>query len=96
MRRKETLSLGQVLKELLKENNLDAKINETKLLNAVEEVFGAHLSSYITGKNIYNKTLFIHVKSSIVRNEMMMVRQNMINLLNEKVGETVITNIVVK
>jgi len=96
MRRKETLSLGQVLKELLKENNLDAKINETKLLNAVEEVLGAHLSSYITGKNIYNKTLFIHVKSSIVRNEMMMVRQNMINLLNEKVGETVITNIVVK
>ncbi|MBP5134137.1 MAG: DUF721 domain-containing protein [Paludibacteraceae bacterium] len=96
MRRKETLSLGQVLKELLKENNLDAKINETKLLNAVEEVFGAHLSSDITGKNIYNKTLFIHVKSSIVRNEMMMVRQNMINLLNEKVGETVITNIVVK
>ncbi|MBE6312878.1 MAG: DUF721 domain-containing protein [Bacteroidales bacterium] len=96
MRRKETLSLGQVLKELLKENNLDAKINETRLLNAVEEVFGAHLSSYITGKNIYNKTLFIHVKSSIVRNEMMMVRQNMINLLNEKVGETVITNIVVK
>ena len=96
MRRKETLSLGQVLKELLKENNLDAKINETKLLNAVEEVFGADLSSYITGKNIYNKTLFIHVKSSIVRNEMMMIRQKMVTLLNEKIGETVITNIVVK
>ena len=96
MRRKETLSLGQVLKELLKENNLDAKINETKLLNAVEEVFGAHLSSYITGKNIYNKTLFIHVKSSIVRNEMMMIRQKMVTLVNEKIGETVFTNIVVK
>ena len=96
MRRKETMSLGQVLKDLLKEQHLDAKINETKVINAVEEVLGAHLSSYITQKSIYNKTLFISVSSSVVRNEMMMIRQKMVTLLNEKIGETVITNIVVK
>jgi len=96
MRRKETMSLGQVLKDLLKEQHLDAKINETKVINAVEEVLGAHLSSYITQKSIYNKTLFISVSSSVVRSEMMMIRQKMVTLLNEKIGETVITNIVVK
>ncbi len=96
MQRKETLSLGDVLRKFIKEQHLDIKINETKVLTAVDEVFGKHLSSYITKKSIYQKTLFISVNSSIVRNEMMMMRQQMVKLLNDKVGEDVIKDIIVK
>ena len=48
--------------------------------------------------NIYikNKVLFVELKSSVLKNEQMMMRQSVIDKINEKAGEKVIEKIVIR
>jgi len=94
MRRKEAQSLNSILKELLKTQHLDTKLNEVRLIDSWEKILGANIASYTKGKYIKNKILFVHVTSSVLRSELMMSRQRLVELLNKSVGEKVITDIV--
>ena len=94
MRRKQAQSLGSILKELLKVQQLDTKLNEVRLLDSWEKILGANIASYTKGKYIKNRILFVHVTSSVLRSELMMSRQRLVEMLNESVGEQVITDIV--
>jgi len=94
MRRKEAQPLSSILKELLKTQQLDTKLNEVRLINSWEKILGANIASYTKGKYIKNKILFVHVTSSVLRSELMMSRQRLVELLNDSVGEKVITDIV--
>ena len=94
MRRKEAQPLSSILKELLKTQRLDTKLNEVRLIDSWEKILGANIAAYTKGKYIKNKVLFVHVTSSVLRSELMMSRQRLIDLLNESVGEKVITDIV--
>ena len=49
-------------------------------------------------KSVYikDKTLFVFLNSSVLRNELMMMRQEIIDTLNKRVGENVIDDIRLK
>lgn len=93
MRRRQSQSLGDVLKELLKVQHLDKKLNEKKLLNSWEAVVGAPIAKYTTEKFLKNKVLHIKLSSSVLRNELMMSRQHLVDSLNNFVGAEVIVDI---
>ena len=46
--------------------------------------------------NLYirNQTLYVHLTSAALRQELMMGREKLVRALNQKVGATVITNII--
>jgi predicted nucleic acid-binding Zn ribbon protein len=94
MRRRETQSLAAILDEILKTQHLDVKLNEVRLLKSWEDVLGSNIAAYTSNKYIKNKTLFVHIRSSVLRNELLMSRQRLIELLNKSVGAEVIKDIV--
>jgi predicted nucleic acid-binding Zn ribbon protein len=93
MRRRETQTIGDVLREVLHNQHLDGKLNETRLLNAWPEVLGPAITKYTGEAYIKNKVLYVKIASSVLRNELMMSREKLINSLNERVGAKVITDI---
>ncbi len=93
MRRRQTQCLGEVVNELLKTQHLDKKLNEKKLLNAWVEVVGAAIGKYTTEKYLKNKVLYIKLSSSVLRNELLMSREQLVKSLNKYVGAEVITDI---
>jgi predicted nucleic acid-binding Zn ribbon protein len=94
MRRNNTQNIGEVIKELLKELRIDDKLKEVGIINSWEEVLGEKISRSTSKLFVKNKVLFVYLKSSVVRNELMMLKSGIIKALNEKAGSNVIEDIV--
>ena len=96
MRRSKTISLAEAVQDYLREMNLEGKLNEVHLINSWEEIVGKALSSRTSKIYIKNQILFVHLNSSVVRNELLMLRQTLKDKLNEKAGAEVIKDIVLR
>ncbi|MCP9610757.1 DUF721 domain-containing protein [Coprobacter tertius] len=96
MERKDAEPIGEIIAKLLKDQNLETKINETRVIKAWGSIFGNTVASYTTGLSIKNKILYVKLSSSVLRNELSMSRNILIERLNNHVGCEVITNIIFK
>jgi len=96
MRRSNTQNIGEVIKEVLKELHIDEKLKEISIINAWDEVVGNKFAKYTSNIYIKNKVLFVHLKSPIVRSELLMHKTAIVKALNEKAGSRVIEEVVLR
>jgi predicted nucleic acid-binding Zn ribbon protein len=94
MRRSKTITLAEALKDYVREMNLESKLNEVSLINSWEETVGRAIAQRTSKIYIRDRILYVHLNSSVVRNELAMLRQPLIGKLNEKAGQEVIIDIV--
>jgi len=94
MRKTNTQSISNVLKSYVRENNLERKLNELDLIKSWESVMGKTVSRYTGNLYIQNSTLFVETTSPIVRNELLMMKEEIRVRLNEVVGEELIKAII--
>jgi predicted nucleic acid-binding Zn ribbon protein len=96
MRRSKTISLAEAIQDYIREMKLEGKLNEINLINSWEEIVGKAIASRTSKLYIRDYILYVHLTSSVVRNELLMLRQALKEKLNEKVGAEVIKDIVLK
>lgn len=84
------------MNQVLREQHLDGPLNEMRLIEKWPEIVGAPLAAQTEKLYIKDHTLFLHVKSAIVRNELNLMRTPLIARLNKAVGNNVISNIVLR
>ena len=96
MRRSKTITLADAIKDYITEMNLGEKLGETAVINSWEEIVGRAISSRTSKIYIKGHVLYIHLSSSVVRNELMMLRESLRDKLNEKAGKEVIRDIVLR
>ena len=96
MRRSKTISLAEAVKDYIKEMNLGGKLSEVGVINSWEEVVGKAISSRTSKIYIKDHILYVHLNSSVVRNELLMLREALKEKLNEKAGSDVIKDIVLR
>jgi hypothetical protein len=94
MRKNNTQSISDVLRSYTRENKLDRKLNELDLIKSWETVMGKTVARYTGNLYIQNSTLIVETTSPIVRNELLMMREDIRIRLNEVVGEELIKTIV--
>jgi predicted nucleic acid-binding Zn ribbon protein len=96
MRRSKTISLAEAIQDYIKEMNLGGKLRELSVIDSWENIVGKAISSRTSKVYIKDGVLYVHLKSSIVRNELMMIREALREKLNEKVGSEVIKEIMLR
>ena len=96
MRRSKTISLAEAINDYLKEMNLSGKLTEIGVINSWEEIVGKAISTRTTKIYIKDHILYVHLNSSVVRNELLMLREALKGKLNEKAGSEVIKDIVLR
>lgn len=96
MRRTEMQSLGSVIKEYLKENNFDRKLAEVEIIGSWEDIIGKQIARATSTIFIKDGTLHLHLKSSIVRNELLMMRSDIIRAINQRAGFEIVKSIILK
>lgn len=96
MRRSKTISLAEAVNDYIKEMNLGGKLSEIAVINSWEEIVGKAISSRTTKIFIKDHILYVHLNSSVVRNELLMLRETLRTKLNEKAGSEVIKEIVLR
>jgi predicted nucleic acid-binding Zn ribbon protein len=96
MRRSKTISIAEAVNDYIKEMNLGGKLNEIGVINSWEEIVGKAISSRTSKIYIKDHILFVHLSSSVVRNELLMLRELLKDKLNEKAGTEVVKDIVLR
>lgn len=94
MKRSEAQSIGNLIRTYLRQESLESPLNEVRLINAWGEVLGPTIASYTRSLSIRNQTLYVHLTSAVLRQELMMSREMLVRNLNRHVGAQVITNII--
>jgi hypothetical protein len=96
MRRSKTISLAEAVRDYLREMKLENRLSEVNLINSWEETVGRAISARTSKIYIKDGILYIHLTSSVVRNELLMVREALKEKLNMKAGREIIKDIVLR
>lgn len=96
MRRKNTEKLSDILNQVLKQNHLDQKLYETRVIKSWSAVLGENVMQYTTDIYFSKKKLFVTVSSSVLRHELFITREEIKNSLNKYVGVPVVSEIIFK
>ena len=93
MRRNKTITLGEALGELITEYRLEKGLKDAAVLNIWEDIAGKVITART--KRIYLKdgVLHIYLTSSVLRNELMMLRDSLKSRINSRAGEEVVREI---
>lgn len=96
MRRSKTISLAEAIRDYINEMKLGGKLSEVGIINSWEEIVGKAISSRTTRIYIKDHVLYVHLNSSVVRNELLMLREVLKEKLNEKAGAEIVKDIVLR
>lgn len=96
MKRRDAKPIGELVRHYLRQESLESPLNEVRLINAWAEVLGPTIASYTRELYIKNQTLYVHLISAPLRQELMMGRDLLVRSLNRQAGAQVITNIVIR
>ncbi len=96
MRRSKTISLAEAMEDFIKEMQLAPKLRELDVINSWETIVGKAISSRTLKIYIKDKILFVQLNSSVVRNELLMLREAIREKINSRAGEEVVKEIVLK
>ena len=96
MRRSNAQSLSEVIREFVKGTSIERKLKETDVVQSWEELLGKTIAGYTRNVSLKNKVLVVEITSSVVKNELFMMREEIRSKLNERAGEEMISTIIFK
>jgi predicted nucleic acid-binding Zn ribbon protein len=94
MRRTNSEAVGNLIRQFLRQQGLEAPLNEYRLLQSWEHVMGPIIARYTKDLTIRNQTLYVQLNSPVIRQELHMQRRELTARLNAYVGAQVIADIV--
>ncbi|MFO8020970.1 MAG: DUF721 domain-containing protein [Perlabentimonas sp.] len=95
-RKESVVSLGDAIKEFLSEYKHSGKLQESEAINAWSVVMGKNINALTKSVYVSRKKLIVHLKSSVLRNELMMHRSKITKSINQHVGAEVIESVVLR
>jgi len=89
-------SVETLFETILKQNGIWQKFLEQKIVNNWKTIVGTKIAKSTTKIEIVGGKLYLSVDSSVLRNELLMLKSNIIDLVNSKAGENIINDVVIR
>ncbi|QIA08360.1 DUF721 domain-containing protein [Draconibacterium halophilum] len=96
MRRSNTQSLSDILKDYIEQNRMERKLKEVDIVQGWEDLLGKTIARYTQKIYIRNRILYVEITSPVVKNELFLMREEICRRINDNAGEEMITRIVFK
>ncbi len=96
MEKKDAQHIKEVISQILKNQHLDHKMLESRVVRSWEKVIGRTVARATTQIFMHQGTLYVSINSSVMRNELLMLKDKIMNALNQEVGHVVVTAIVIR
>ncbi len=93
---KNTQHIKQIVEALRKEKKLKKGLEKAQIKKLWAEIMSETIAHYTSNITYNNGTLKVYLTSSALREELNRGKDKIINLLNEKLGETVIKKLIFK
>lgn len=93
----ESKSIKIILDNLITgSKSLNSGLNNVKVQKLWQETMGSNVNSYTKEITLKNKTLYISLSSSVLRQELSYGKQKIVDLINKEIGDEIITKIVLR
>ncbi len=96
MKRSNSNRIDKLIAQVLHETKLDIGLKEYELIKSWEKVIGKNVAQATTDIYIRNRKLYVKIASSVIRNELVIIKQGLIKALNNEVEMEVIDDIVIR
>lgn len=96
MRRTKTQLMGELLEEFFRRPYIAAKVAEGKLPDTWRTVVGDRVANETTELKLENHILHVHIRSSVLRQELFYQRDALRDALNEQAGVRLINAVIVR
>ena len=87
-------SMQELMKDVIKENKLTKGMNQLSVKEAWAKLMGNGVVSYTSKVDLNGKTLTVKLKSSVLREELSYGKEKIIKMMNEELGEALISKII--
>lgn len=94
MNRNNDRPIKEIIEKLFSSNKLGQRYHETAVIAYWEELMGTAINNRTKEIYIKNKTLFVRIESSVIVNELTLMRNQIVQQLNTRVGKTIIEQMV--
>tara|TARA_B110000263_G_scaffold40954_1_gene32712 strand:- start:99 stop:395 length:297 start_codon:yes stop_codon:yes gene_type:complete len=93
----ESKSIKIILDNLITgSKSLNSGLNNVKIQKLWQETMGSNVNSYTKEITLKNKTLYVSLSSSVLRQELSYGKQKIVDLINKEIGDEIITKIVLR
>jgi len=89
-------TVQNLFESILKQNGIWQKFLEQKVINNWKDIVGVKIANSTKRIDISGRKLFLQVDSSVLRNELLMLRSNLVDIVNSKAGENIIDDVVIR
>lgn len=86
-------SMGEALSLWLDRYRLRKGTDETRVLQAWDELMGPSVVRQTTTKKVQNQILYVQLESAVVRKELLMVKSKIVSSINEHLGREAIKDV---
>lgn len=80
--------------EVLRENNMGQHLLEYQAANLWQMIVGPTVNSVTRNVRATNRIMYVELNSSVVRQELIILKKEIITKINDAVGNNVITDII--
>lgn len=94
MRRTEPKSVADIINQVLREANLDVRLDEHRAEALWPKIVGDGVAGYTVSVEVRSGVMTVRLSSSTLRNELMMSRSVLRDRINAALGREVISQLV--
>jgi len=87
-------TMKEAIEQMLNVYKIKRKFDETGIIAAWPELVGKMVANRTKQIYIYDKKLFLRIESSVVKNEIVQMRAQIIEKVNEKAGSVLIEDVI--
>ncbi|WP_166386475.1 MULTISPECIES: DUF721 domain-containing protein [unclassified Polaribacter] len=92
-RENDSFSIEDLMKSFIKENNLSKGMQKIKIEETWIQMMGPGVANHTSSVKLQNKTLVIQLTSSVLREELSYGKDKIIKMMNEEIGDDVISKL---
>lgn len=92
-RENDSFLVKDLMQSFIKENNLGKGMQKMEIEEAWAKLMGQGVISYTNSVQLQNKTLIVRLSSSVLREELSYGKEKIIKMLNEEMGEKLISKL---
>ena len=93
-RENDSFSVKDLMQFFIKENNLSKGMQKIKIEETWNRMMGPGVATHTTSVKLQNRTLVVNLNSSVLREELSYGKDKIVKMMNEEIGDDLISKVV--
>jgi len=93
MRRAREQSIGEVIKDLLKNYDITSKFNEAHVVTLWDKLMGPSVTKYTVNIEVEKRILFVQLNNAALKQELTYTKERIKKMINDEIGEEVLLDV---